>query len=409
MYKRLKEYARLAVRQGNNLQKGQTLLLRAPVECAEFARLIAEEAYAAGAGEVITDWSDDAMTRLKYLHAEDKVFDTVRPWIKERYDTLADEDFALMTVYAEDPEALKGVDPDRIRRASAASGNALKDYYDKMMRSDFSWCVVSVPVLSWAKKVFPEKSDKEAMDALWDAIYETLRIDGSGSAVEKWAEHTAKLHENAEKLNALKLVSLHYENSLGTDFTVGLPEGYRFLGGAEKNRKGTEFIANMPTEEIFTAPAKYSGNGVICASRPLCLNGTLVKDIRFTVENGKIVKEEASEGLETLKKALEIDEGARYFGELALVEYDSPISKQGIVYYNTLFDENAACHIAFGNAYPDCVRGAENFSSEEYEKAGLNASFAHEDFMIGTADLSIVGTTKDGTEVVIFKNGNFAL
>ncbi|MCQ2445581.1 MAG: aminopeptidase, partial [Clostridia bacterium] len=262
MDKRLKEYARLAVRQGNNLQKGQTLLLRAPVECAEFARLIAEEAYAAGAGEVITDWSDDAMTRLKYLHAEDKVFDTVRPWIKERYDTLADEDFALMTVYAEDPEALKGVDPDRIRRASAASGNALKDYYDKMMRSDFSWCVVSVPVLSWAKKVFPEKSDKEAMGALWDAIYETLRIDGSGSAVEKWAEHTARLHENAEKLNALELVSLHYENSLGTDFTVGLPEGYRFLGGAEKNRKGNEFIANMPTEEIFTAPAKYSGNGV---------------------------------------------------------------------------------------------------------------------------------------------------
>ncbi|MCQ2445366.1 MAG: aminopeptidase [Clostridia bacterium] len=148
---------------------------------------------------------------------------------------------------------------------------------------------------------------------------------------------------------------------------------------------------------------------MICASRPLCLNGTLVKDIRFTVENGKIVKEEASEGLETLKKALEIDDGARYFGELALVEYDSPISKQGIVYYNTLFDENAACHIAFGNAYPDCVRGAENFSSEEYEKAGLNASFAHEDFMIGTADLSIVGTTKDGTEVVIFRNGNFAL
>lgn len=409
MDKKLKEYARLAVRQGVNLQKGQTLLLRAPVECAPFARLIAEEAYAAGAREVMTDWMDDTMTRLRYLNAADEVFDRVRPWIKERYDTLAAEDFALITVYAEDPESLKGVDADRIRRSSVASSTALKDYYDKMMRSDFSWCVISVPVLSWAKKVFPEKSEGEAMEALWEAIYETLRIDGSGSAVEKWAAHTARLHEKCEKLNALALKSLHYQTGLGTDFTVDLPDGYLFLGGAEKNRRGTMFIANMPTEEIFTAPQKYSGSGVICASRPLCLNGNLVKGIRFTVEKGKIVKAEAEEGLEVLQKALDIDEGARYFGELALVEYDSPISKQGIVYYNTLFDENAACHIAFGNAYPDCVKGAENFSGEQYESVGLNASFAHEDFMIGTADLSLVGTTKTGEKVEIFKNGNFAL
>ncbi len=409
MDKRLEEYARLAVRMGTNLQEGDTMLLRAPVDCAEFARLIVKEAYEAGAREVIVNWSDDTVTRLKYLHADDAVFDEFHEWEKLEYDTLCKGKFVLLSIYAVDPEALKGVDTERIKRSQMVRSAALKEFNDKMMTSEYSWNLVSVPVLPWAKKVFPNLSDKEAMDALWDAIYETLRIDGSGGAVEKWQAHTKRLKEKCDKLNALGLKQLHYQTELGTDFTVDLPEGAIWCGGADKNKQGIDFIANMPTEEVFTAPHKFGGNGYIVASKPLCLNGTLIEGIRFTVENGKIIKAEADKGLETLEKALELDEGSRYFGELALVDYDSPISNQNLLYYNTLFDENASCHIAFGAAYPDCMEDTDGKTPEELEQRGLNDSFTHEDFMVGTEHTEITGITKDGNTVTIFKDGNFAL
>ncbi|MDO4735108.1 MAG: aminopeptidase [Lachnospiraceae bacterium] len=409
MDKRLEEYARLAVRMGANLQEGDTMLLRAPVDCAEFARMIVKEAYDAGAKEVIMGWRDDTISRLNYLHAADEVFDSFHEWEKVQYDTLSKGKFVLLTIDAEDPEALKGVDPERIRRSVKARMTALKDYSDKLMASEFSWSIVAVPILSWAKKMFPDLSDDAAMDALWEAIYETMRIDGSGDAVEKWKLHTARLQDKCDKLNALDLKQLHYKTELGTDFTVDLPEGAIWCGGADKNKQGIDFIANMPTEEVFTAPQRDSGNGVIAASKPLCLNGTMVEGIRFTVENGKIVKAEADCGLEVLEKTLEVDEGSRYFGELALVDYDSPISNQNLLYYNTLFDENASCHIAFGAAYPDCVKGTEGKSTEELMEMGLNDSLNHVDFMVGTAKTEITGITKDGQTVVIMKDGNFAL
>ena len=409
MDKRMQEYARLAVQIGAHIQKDDILLLNSPVDCAEFARLITQEAYAAGAREVIVKWSDDVIGRLRYQHAPEDVLDSFPEWETLQYDTLsADSRFARIAIYAEDPEALAGIDPDRIRRGTAARNKGLKNFYDKLMRSEFSWCLVSVPVLPWARKVFPDLADDKAMEALWDAIYETMRIDGSGNAVEKWKQHTETLRNRCEWLNSLKLRSLHYNSSLGTDFTVELPENCIWCGASEKNRKGVEFIANMPTEEIFTAPHKLGGNGILAASRPLCLNGNLVRGIRFTVEQGKIIKAEAEEGLEVLEQELAMDAGSRYLGELALVEYDSPISRQKLLYYNTLFDENAACHIAFGAAYPECVEGGCDMSAEELEKAGLNDSDTHEDFMIGTADLQIRGITADGKEVQIFKDGNFA-
>ena len=408
MDKRMQEYARLAVRIGANVQKGCTLMLNSPVECAEFARMITLEAYEAGAKDVIVKWSDDAVSRLRFQHARDDVFDHFPEWQTMEYDSLASEPgFARIAIYAEDPEAFAGIDPDRIRRASVSQNKGLKNFYDKLMRNDFAWCLVSVPVLSWAKKVFPDLEDDRAMEALWDAIYETMRIDGSGNAEEKWKQHTERLHSRCEWLNSLRLQSLHYTSGLGTDFTVQLPENCVWAGGSEKTRDGVEFIANMPTEEIFTAPHKYGGNGILAASRPLCLNGNLISGIRFTVENGRIVKAEAEEGLEILEQTLDMDEGSRYLGELALVEYDSPISNQKLLYYNTLFDENAACHIAFGAAYPDCVKGGGSMNPEELEAAGLNDSDNHEDFMIGTADLEISGVTADGREVQIFRNGNF--
>jgi len=404
----MQEYARLAVRIGANIQEGDVLMLNAPVECAAFARLITKEAYEAGAKDVVVKWTDDVIGRLRYQNASDEVFDVFPEWEKLEYDTLAaGSGFARIAIYAQDPEALAGIDPDRIRRASAARNKSLKDFYDKLMRSEFSWCLVSVPVLSWAKKVFPDYEDDEAMDALWNAIYETLRIDGSGDAVEKWKTHTQQVRKWCEWLNGLNLRTLHYTSGLGTDFTVGLPEHCIWCGGSEKNKKGVEFIANMPTEEIFTAPHKYGGSGVLAASRPLCLNGNLIQGIRFTVENGRIVKAEADKGLEVLEQVLDMDEGSRYLGEVALVEYDSPISNQNLLYYNTLFDENAACHIAFGAAYPECVEGGCEMTKEELEAAGLNDSDNHEDFMIGTADLQISGITEDGREVQIFRDGNF--
>ncbi len=408
MDKRMQEYARLAVRVGANIQHDDILMLNSPVDCAEFARLITQEAYAAGAREVIVKWSDDEIGRLRCQYAPEDVLDSFPEWETKQYDTLAaDSRFARIAIYAEDPEALAGIDPERIRRVTAARNKGLKSFYDKLMRSEFSWCLVSVPILPWARKVFPELSDENAMAALWDAIYETMRIDGSSDAVENWKQHTETLHRRCEWLNQLKLKSLHYTSGIGTDFTVELPDHAIWCGASEKNRKGNEFIANMPTEEIFTAPSKFSGNGILAASRPLCLNGNLVRGIRFTVKQGRIVKAEAEEGLEVLEQELSMDPGSSYLGELALVEYDSPISRQKLLYYNTLFDENAACHIAFGAAYPECVEGGCDMTPQELEKAGLNDSDTHEDFMIGTADLQIRGITADGTEVQIFKDGNF--
>ena len=409
MDKRLEEYAKLAVRMGANIQEGDTMLLRAPVDCAEFARMIVKEAYDAGAKEVIMGWRDDTISHLNYLHAADEVFDSFHEWEKVQYDTLSKGKFVLLTIDAEDPEALKGVDPNRIQRSVKARMTALKDYSDKLMASEFSWSIVAVPILSWAKKMFPELSDDEAMNALWEAIYETMRIDGSGDAVEKWQQHIAKLQEKCEKLNALDLKTLHYKTELGTDFTVDLPEGAIWCGGADKNKQGINFIANMPTEEVFTAPQRDSGNGVIAASKPLCLNGSLIEGIKFTVENGKIVKAEADTGLDVLEKTLDVDEGSRYFGELALVDYDSPISNQNLLYYNTLFDENASCHIAFGAAYPDCMKDTDGKTTEELLQMGLNDSLNHVDFMVGTAETEITGITKEGKTVVIMKDGNFVL
>jgi aminopeptidase len=278
---------------------------------------------------------------------------------------------------------------------------------DMQMRNDFPWCVVSIPSTAWALKVFPGSSPEEAVNKLWDAIFEAVRVKGDGGAVQRWADHAASLQKRAKILDGHNFSKLVFENSLGTDLEVELPENHKWVCCGERAHSGFTFIANMPTEEIFTLPKKGGVNGVICSSIPLSLDGTLVKDIRFTVKDGKIVDATASEGLETLKKKLEVDEGARYLGEVALVPHKSPISDMGVLFYNTLFDENASCHFAFGRAYP-CFKDATTASPEEQKKRGLNDSVVHVDFMIGTPDLSITGITADGKEIPVFVNGNFA-
>ena len=406
--KRLDEYAELIIRVGLNLQKGQTLIIAAPVDCAYFARKCAAAAYDAGCREVVMNWRDDALTRMKYLHADDAVFDEVPEWNKHLYNDYAAEGAAYLSVSASDPMNLAGVDSDRLLRSNRARGEALRPFYAEQMSNGIAWCIASIPIPSWATKVFPNLSADEAMDALWNAILATVRVHGEGTAVEGWRAHLARINERTAKLNELNFVSLHYRSGIGTDFTVSLPEGHLWQGGADTTKTGVDFVANMPTEEIFTAPDRNSGNGVIVASMPLVHDGNVIKGIRFRVENGKIVEATADEGEDVLRAAITIDEGASYFGELALVPYDSPISNQKILYYSTLFDENAACHIAFGEAYP-CIKGGADMSKEELAAHGLNDSLTHVDFMIGTPDMEIIGTTHDGREIPVFKNGNFAL
>ena len=409
MQKKFEEYAKLLVEVGVNIQKDQNLILNCPVDCAWFARLCAKAAYAAGCREVVMAWTDDQLGREKYLHASDSVFDTVPEW-RIRFSTdYAREGAAFLSIAASDPEILKGVDQDRLVRNARANGRDLEEYRRLLMSNAVPWSIGAIPVPSWAKKVFPGCPEEEAMDKLWNAILTSVRVTGDGTAVQRWKEHLDTLQVRIDKLNALRLESLHYTNSLGTDLTIRLPEDHVWGGGDGVCKAGVHFIANMPTEEIFTAPLKTGIDGVVYSSMPLSLKGELVDKFHFVIKEGKIVEVHAEVGEEKLKAETTLDEGAAYFGEVALVPYDSPIRNQELLFYNTLFDENAACHLAFGEAYAECIRGGEDMTKEELKAHGLNDSITHVDFMVGTADLNITGKTPDGTEVAIFTNGNFAI
>lgn len=405
---KLQEYARLLIEVGLHVQKGQTLVISSPVECAFFARLCATAAYDVGCREVVMNWHDDFLAREKFLRADSAVFDEVPQWRRHFFNDYAKEGAAYLAIDAEDPEHLKGVDPDRRVRSLRVSGKALKDFYRLQMSSGFPWCIASIPIPSWAKRVFPDAGSEQAMELLWEAIFKAVRITGDGRSVAHWQEHIARLSQRKDKLNALRLKRLHYTNSLGTDLTVELPADHLWEAGDDCTAAGQPFVANMPTEELFTAPLRTGANGVVVASMPLVHDGNIIDGFRMTVENGKIVSVSARQGQEVLEAAISVDEGASYFGEVALVPYDSPISNQKLLFYNTLFDENAACHIAFGEAYP-CIEGGRDMDKEQLKAHGLNDSVTHVDFMVGTGDLSIVGTTQDGREIPIFVNGNFAI
>lgn len=402
----LKKYADLVINIGINPNKGQKLVISTPVECAEFARLLVSAAYDAGCGEVIINWSDDYITRQTYLKAEDAVFEAFPAWRKQFFDDLAAQGAARLSIYATDPENLKGVDPKRINSFQRASGLALESFRELQMKNAFPWCVVSVPVDSWATKVFP--GDKNAKDALWEAILQTVRVNEDSDPVAAWKNHLATLGQRKDKLNAYNFKYLKYKNALGTDLTVELPENHVWEAANEKAGTGQIFVPNLPTEEIFTAPKRDGVNGTICASKPLVVDGNVIENIRFVLKDGKIVEAYADTCLDVLKNAISVDEGAAYLGEVALVPYDSPISNTGILFYNTLFDENAACHFAFGDSYPN-IKGGTEMTKEALAAAGLNSSMTHEDFMVGTPDLSIIGITHDGTEVIVFMDGNFAI
>ena len=326
MEAKLREYAALLIKVGLNVQEGQTLVISSPVECAPFARMCASAAYDVGCREVVMNWHDDVMAREKYLRADGAIFDEVPQWRQHFFNDYANAGAAYLAIAAEDPENFKGVDPDRLVRAQRASGKALKDFYRLQMSSGFPWCIASIPIPSWATRVFPELPAAEAVEKLWDAIFHTMRIDGDGQSARRWQQHIKRLEERKEKLNSLRFKTLHYTNSLGTDLTVELPEGHIWESGDDVTQKGQTFVANMPTEEMFTAPLRTGINGVVYASMPLVNDGNIIDGFRFTVKDGKIVEAVAQKGQEFLEAAISVDEGACYFGEVALVPYDSPIS-----------------------------------------------------------------------------------
>lgn len=405
--KNMEKLADLVVKKGVNVQKGQPVLLRCPVERADFARLVAKKAYERGAVEVVMQWSDDPLTLMKYENAPVEHFEEVPDWMVQRTKYYMEKGACVISIAATDPELLKDVDPKKIATWSKAFSAANKENMKYTMNDLNSWCVVSVPTVGWAKRVFPDVSEDEAMEKLWNAIFYTTRTD-QDDPVAAWDEHIGIMDSHAAVLNEKQYKKLHYKNSLGTDLEVELPENHIWISGGSKNAKGDVFIANMPTEEVFTLPKRTGVNGKLYSTKPLNMSGNLVAEMVFTFENGKVVDYDAKVGKQHLTDLFDVDENARYLGEVALVPYDSPISNSGLLFYNTLFDENASCHFAFGKAYPTCIKGGVDLSDEELLEVGVNDSLIHEDFMVGSKDLEITGELPNGEVEYIFKDGNWA-
>ncbi|KGR77013.1 aminopeptidase [Ureibacillus manganicus] len=403
---KLEQYAELAVKIGVNIQKGQYLLINTSTEALEFARMVVKKAYEAGAGRVHVQLTDSFMTRKFYENGAEEEFSQYPKWIVAQREELIEKKGALLWIDDEDPDLLSGIPVSRISANQKAAGSALVNYRKAVMNDDIAWSIIAVPSPKWAAKVFPNLPQTEQVSALWEAIFKTVRI-GEGSAVEKWQEHIKHLDERALKLNEKKFAKLHYK-APGTDLTIELPQKHIWVSGSSKTPNGTIFIANMPTEEVFTLPSKYGVNGYVSNTKPLAYQGNIIDQFKLTFENGKIVKAEAEVGNELLQELVTADVNSCYLGEVALVPHESPISTSGILYYNTLFDENASNHLAIGEAYPTCYEGGRDLSESDFDSLGINKSITHEDFMIGSAHMDIDGILSDGTTVPIFRNGNWA-
>jgi aminopeptidase pepS len=403
----LKKYAALVIRVGVNLQKNQPLVIHAPITCADFVHVLASEAYDAGAYDVAVNWNDEMLSHIRFQKADAERLQDFPEWKKLFYDDHAEQGAAFISIAASDPDLYSDVDPKRLTAASKAAGKALMDYRTRLMSNKNTWCVVSVPISAWAHKVFPECSETEAIERLWAQILSAVRVSEKEDPIAAWKKHINRLQKITEFLNTHAFAELHYQNELGTDLRIELPPGHIWMGGAERSADGTLFAANLPTEEVYTLPKRDGVNGTVVASKPLHYNGNLISGFTLRFHEGKVVEYKAERGEEHLKELLATDAGASFLGEVALVPHDSPISQSGILFYNTLFDENASCHLAFGKAYPTCIENGENMTEEELCHHGVNHSLVHEDFMIGTADLSVIGRTHSGEAISIMEKGTF--
>ena len=403
----LKQYARLIARTGANVQKGQSVLIVAGLDQPEFIELLAAECYRAGASEVEVEWRHQPLTRLAVRYKSAKKLGEVKAWEEEKQKWQAENLPARIVVLSEDPDGLTGINQAKYAKGMQARYQKLRPYIDARENRE-QWCIAAVPGVKWAKKVFPELPKGRAVEKLWEVILSCSRAL-EGDPEENWRLHNLELKARADRLNAMGLVSLEYRSANGTDLKVGLIPEALFLGGAERCPvNGVLYDPNIPSEELFITPKAGSAEGIVHATMPLVFQGILIEDFWLRFEGGKVTELHAEKNEEALRTLVSMDEGAAMLGECALVPYASPIRESGILFYNTLFDENAACHLALGRGYSSNIRDYENYSLEELRAMGVNDSMVHEDFMIGSADLSIDAHTRDGRTVPIFRDGNWA-
>ena len=402
----LRQYARLIAQKGGNVQKGQDVIISASLDQPDFVTMVAEECYRCGARKVTVDWTHQPLTKLNYQKRSVKTLSKMEDWeiekLKHHVETLP----VRIYLESDDPDGLRGINQEKVSKASQARYKILKPFREAM-DNKYQWCIAAVPGAAWAKKVFPGVNKFKAMEMLWEAILYTSRVDGD--PVAAWEAHNKDLADRCAYLNSLGIKTLEYRSANGTDLKVGMIEDALFMGGSEKAQgSGIEFNPNIPSEEAFISPMKGEAEGIVYSSKPLSYRGELIENFSVRFEGGRAVEVHAEKNEELLRKMISMDEGAAYLGECALVPYDSPIRNSGILFYNTLFDENAACHLALGRGFTNVLKDYDQYTTEECYAKGINDSIIHVDFMIGTADLSITAKTRDGRSVAIFENGNWA-
>lgn len=404
---KLEKYAKLIVQAGLNVQKGQEVVILTAIEASELTQYVTKEAYQAGAKEVIVQYHDAKVDRMRYEYGDPEIFTKVPSWIPDFYNEYARNGAAFLSILSDDPEAMKGMDPKKMTAWRKLVNEACQEYRDSLNKGINAWCIVGASSVKWANKVFPDMSDEEAVEALWNAIFKTVKVDQE-DPLQAWQEHRRSFERRVKYLNELQLQSLTYTNDLQTNLTIGLNDEYIFVGGGSYLTNGVYTFPNMPTEEIFTSPNYKEVNGIVHSAMPLNYNGSIIDEFYLEFKDGKVVNFDAKVGKDVLKEIIETDEGSHYLGEIALVPFDSPISNMNLLFYNTLYDENAVCHLALGLGFGECIKDGLTMSKEELKAKGINDSLTHVDFMIGTKDLKITGLTKDRKTVDIFIDGNFA-
>lgn len=404
--KTLSLYAKLILKIGVNLQEGQGLEISCPIEKKDFAVALTKSAYELGAKIVNVRWNYDEIDKLNYTHASNKALSDIPKWFVASKEYLVKNGFCYVSVSAEDPEAFKDIPTEKLIAVAKAKSKALKKFSDSVMANAIRWCVVSVPTLAWAKKVFP--SSPNPIQSLEKEIENAMRLNCADPTLA-WEEHIKTLEKRANFLNEQRFSYIHFKNAKGTDLKVGLADNHVWTSARELAKDGIPFMANMPTEEVFTAPHRLRVDGTLKSSMPLCSNGQIIDDFTITFKKGKIVNYSAKVGEQALKGLIETDKGTLRLGEIALIGKNSPISKSNVLFYNTLFDENASCHLAIGKAYPTTVKDGDKLSKKELSNLGLNDSTEHEDFMIGTLDMHIVGEKANGQKITLFEDGDWVI
>ncbi len=402
----LKKYARLIVRVGANVHRGNRVVVYADVEQADLAAEVVQDAYRCGASHVAVEWSHDEITRLHYTHRMTDVMTEIPRWEKEKMKDMAEKLPCRIYIESSDPDLLRGISQEKIRAVQSARVKAFKPYRDQM-DNKHAWTIAAAPSKAWAKKIFPHLTAGKAVDALWDAILKSVHVSSDTDPVKEWDKINAAFRAKCDWLNAQNFTAMEYKSKNGTDFLAGLIPGVEWLGGGEEFLNGHFFNPNLPTEEIFTSPKAGAASGTLVATKPLSYNGQLIENFSVTFEGGKAVSWKAEKGQEMLDQIFGMDEGAKMLGELALVSKHSPINESGILFYNTLFDENASCHVALGFGFTNLYPGFENMTREELTARGINYSLIHVDFMIGSDDLTVTGIRGDGSRVPVFENGDW--